>query len=295
MKNLIKVNIIPLYTNTSKYNIYEYNKNNNSHLDIVKVDKLLNDLANNFDISQVDIIGGEISIMSDFYFEMLFNLLKIYTKKINVFTNFKEIKKGILNNCNNINVVYNFNEFSEDSVQVFKNIKSCDKIINLKSLDISCNKNQDQIIKILNNLKVKSFEIIPDHFHKTIDYNFFESIIKIFLNKQKDMKFAFQNKLQLDHILPIDNYNVQKVFIIPEGYYALQNQDDITKLTVIDNILELKEKLDELEIFSNNLCKNCTSKLMCMSNYFLNLKYNDITCCGFKKLINDYKQGNIVQ
>lgn len=293
MKNTIKIIILPLYENNSTYSIFNYNNTNKSHLDIVKADKLLNELSLHFNISQIDILGGEISLLSDFYFTMLYNLLKVYNKKINVFTNFKKINKSIINNCNSINVIYNFNE---DNKEVDNNILAANKInkiINIKALDISCLKNQNVIINKLNNLNIKSFEIIPNHFNNFKDYDLFERVVKTFLEKNSLMKFAFQNKLQLDNVLPIDNYNIQTVYIIPEGKYAIQYfNNNFPKLLMIDNILNLKEKLSELEIFSNNYCQNCTSKLICMANYFLNYDYTGISCSGFKRLIKDYKTRN---
>lgn len=297
MKKDIKVIILPLYFSNAKYNLFEYNKEEKTILDIFKLDSLLNELSINFNISQIDIIGGEISLLSDFYFDMLYNLIKTYNKKINVFTNFIETKKSIINNCNSLNVIHNFNEYSEESYKVFSNIKAAikvNKIINLKSLDISCKNNQTKIIQILNDLKIKSFEIIPNHFYNSIDYNLFEMVLKQFLKRVNTMKFAFQNKLQLENILPIDNYNIQKIYITPEGKYGIQYfKDNKPKLFLIDNILKLNEKLTELEIFSNNSCKKCTSKLMCMANYFLNLNYTGESCSGFKNIIDEYKKGII--
>ena len=58
------------------------------------------------------------------------------------------------------------------------------------------------------------------------------------------MKFAFQNKLQLDNVLPIDNYNTEKIFITPDGKYALQQFiDNKPDLLEFDNILNLKNYL----------------------------------------------------
>lgn len=291
MKNQIKVIILPLYYSNSKYNIYEYNKTNKNHLEIVKADELLSDLSNNFNISQIDIIGGEISLLSDFYFDMLYNLCKIYSKKINVYTNFIKVNKSIINNCTSLNVICNFNEFNTDIEQVFHNINATDKTINLKSLDVSCIKNPDKIIGMLNNTNIKSFEIIPSRFINFKSYEFFENVVKIYLDKVKLMKFAFQNKLQLDNVLPIDNYNTEKIFIIPDGKYALQqfinNKPDLLEF---DNILNLKEELDKMEKISTIYCKKCNSKLVCMSNYFFDMSYDNVSCCGFKNLIEQYKQ-----
>jgi len=301
MKSAIRLFIIPTFKVNYIYNYYEYKSkaNEDKILDVVELDQKLAELQKIYDIAQIDITGGEPSLLSDFYFDMLFYLLKTYCKKVNVYTDFIKIHKSIINHCDIINVNFNFNGYSQKGQEVFNNIQTAvnnGKIINLKSLDISCDKNQIKIIKSLNDSGIKSWEIIPYHQSiytslKANDYSYTEDVIRYFLLSYKQMKFAFQNKLQMDSILPIDNYNTKIVYITPYSKYAIQefNKNKQFQLLNLNNIEELQKKLEEMEKIRDNFCDKCDSKLLCLANRHLNLNYDGKSCSGFRNLIYFYR------
>jgi hypothetical protein len=105
------------------------------------------------------------------------------------------------------------------------------------------------------------------------------------------MKFAFQNKLQMDSILPIDNYNTKIVYITPYSKYAIQefNKNKQFQLLNLNNIEELQKKLEEMEKIRDNFCDKCDSKLLCLANRHLNLNYDGKSCSGFRNLIYFYR------
>lgn len=293
MKKAIRVHILPLYRCDINYSycLYHSIKNDKNTLDLVALDNKLSEISTKYDIVQINIAGGEISLLSDFYFEMLYNLCKIYCKKIQVFTSFFKVNKSLINSCEVINVLYNFLNPNKTVVSNIQAAVASDKIINLKAFDIYCNDDAIQMINHINSMKVKSFEIMP-YIKSTEDYTFCENKIKEFLKNSNRMKFAFQNKLQLDKILQIDNYNVKNIFVLPNGKYGLQTFENNSFLfKEYDEIEEFSKNIEELEIFRDKICKNCTSKLQCMANYFLNLSYVGKSCCGFKDLVEDYKKG----
>ena len=285
--------ILPTYKSNNTCTLFQYSNNNNI-LDISKLDELLQNLIHNFNISSILIVGGEISLLSNFYFSLLFNLLKGYTKNIQVFTNFLNINKSIINECEILNILINFNS---NNNTILENIKAYtsfgNNIVNVKCFDKDCEYNEERVIFKLNQLNVKSFEIIPSYTQKQPN-NYFENIVKKYLKLSNKMKFAFQNELQLKNILNLDNYNTQIVYITPNNKYALQEEkDNKIILTEIDDYDELKQKLKEKEKFLDIFCKKCTSKLQCMKNYFSNYNENNNSCCGFKCLIDDYKKREI--
>ena len=302
MKTTIRIELIPLYRCNENCNfcLYQHEKNNKNTADLAWIDSTLTSLHFKYDILQIKITGGEISLLSDFYFEMLFNLLKIHCKKIIVETNFVEFKKALINNCDIINIGYNFNN-NPLQQQIFNNIKAATatgKSINIKSLDIFCKINHNQIINHLNSLKIKSWEIIPFHqtpftLYKFRGYSEYEKIVAEYLKLSNKMKFAFQNKLQLENILNLDNYNVKTVYLTPNNKLALQNFDNDNNffLEEFDNVEDLSKKMKEMEKKKDKFCEKCTSKLQCMANSFMNLNYTGLSCSGFKDLINKHKGG----
>ena len=298
MKEQIRLYVIPLYTikENDEYYIFNDKKDNQNKLDIFWLDTALTDLKNHYNILQTEICGGEITLLSDFYLNMLFQIIKLNCNKIFISTNFVEYNKSLINCFDAINVKFNFNGFSKYKQQVFDNIKKFNnKSINLKSLDISCDRNEKQIIEELNISKIKSWEIIPYHHGKGIkkiqrSYSETEKVIKKYLFFTKSMRFAFQNKLQLDEILPIDNYNVKNIYITPNNKFALQNftKNNEFELLEFDNILDLQEKIKEMENLRDKICLNCDSKLRCLANRYLNLNYKGESCSGLIDLIKYY-------
>ena len=289
IKKNIKVIVLPTYKTNSTYNLFLYSNDDTCILDIVKLDELLSNLSFDFNITQIYIAGGEISLLSDFYFTMVYNLLKQYCKKIQVFTNFININKGIINNCEVLNVLVNLNKLDSTVIENLKAYtSSTSHIVNLKSFDYDCKNDILSNINKLNTLNVKSFEIIPSYKMKQGNI-YFEDIVKEYLKYSNKMKFAFQNELQLKGILNLDNYNTQIVYITPNNKYGIQEEkDNKFYLEEYDTISDIQKKIIEKEKFSDNFCKNCTSKLTCMRNYVSNYNENNESCCGFKNLINDY-------
>lgn len=302
MKPQIKISLLPLYKSNLSDLAYLFNdkKNDQKVLELTWLDEALFNLSKKYDIVQIDIEGGEISLLSDFYFTLLFNLLKSYCKRIYVYTNFIEFNKGLINNFEIINVNFNYSIKGIVKQTIFDNIKaaiSSGKVINMKTLDISCQENKDMIINQLNDLKIKSWEIIPYHKSKGSiiefkDYKLYENTVKEFLKLYPKMQFSFQNKLQLDKILKLDNYNIKKIYLTPDNTYALSNFDE-NNTFFLDEYTDFdlfSKKVAEMEIFRNNFCEKCTSKIQCMSNKFFNYKYKGTSCSGFKNLINEYNR-----
>ena len=253
----IRLNILPLYRCNQNCQACPYVCSNDKTqtMDLAWLDSALSNMSREFDIAQILLSGGEVSLLSDLYLDMLYQICKMYSKKIYVETRFIRPKKAILNNFDIINVRYDFdttNPFKQDIFADIKAAVSVGKIINLKTLDIFCQKDKASIVSQINSLKVKSWEIIPYHQTKDSiikfkDYSFFEKTIKDYLALSGNMKFAFQNKLQLENILPIDNYNIKTVYLTPNNMYALQEFDDQNNFS-LKEFSNINEKMKFHEI-----------------------------------------------
>lgn len=301
MKSDVRITIIPTYkcNQNCKYCIYNNYKSVTSVLPLDWIDNALNQISREFNIVQVNISGGEPSLLSELYFEMLYFIIKQYCKKIILETNFITFNKAIINRCDVINVGYNFNNYSPLTARIFENIKAAvdtGKVINIKTLDISCERDPIYIINKLNSLKIKSWEIVP--YHSFIgsdisfkDYTFFENVVKKYINLSKNMKFAFQNLLQLENILRIDNFNIKTIYLTPNCKFSLQNFDkNQFSFKEFDDFNTFFKEFIILEKKCENFCEKCTSKIHCMANYFINLSYIGKSCYGFKDLINDFNK-----
>ena len=299
-RDSIRLCIIPTYQYTENDICYMFNNkcNDKQILDSVWLDNALISLKCNYNILQTEIFIPDITVISDFYFTIIFHLIKSVCKKVLLTTNLIQFNKNIINCCDIINVNLNFNEFLLHKDNVYNNIKSIsNKVINVKSFDISCYKNQEKIIYDLNMLGIKSWEIVPYHAYvnsklKTTDYSHFESLIKNYLFLTKKMNFAFQNELQLDEVLCIDNYNVQTIYITPYNNFGVLDftKNNEFQIFEYDSVEKLQKKLTEMEKSRDIFCHYCDSKLRCLANRYQNLNYEGKSCSGFKDLIEFYNK-----
>lgn len=289
-KQKIKVILIP----TSKLLNDDYYYFGNSYkdtLNLFTLDDKLEPLSHEFDINEIN-IHGPLYNFSDFYFESLYNILKYYTNKVSVTTNLLKYTKGMINCPDIINVMYNFNDtINED--QILKNITalSNEKVVNLKSVDIYLTVQKAEIIKKINKLGIKSFEIIPYHQYingnvKFTDYSLYESIVTLFSKHNKEMKFSFQNLLQINGIFNPKNYTTETIFILPNNNYGIISFiSNKWYFKECDDIQSVKAFLSDKENIKLIKCNDCSVKNRCMANYFTNYEWNMESCSGSEKLI----------
>lgn len=303
MKESIKLVILPLYRIENDYPYYLFSKyrNDSNTLNLAWLEKELVRLDYKFNITSTSIEGGEISKLSDIYFDVLFKLLKTYKLEVKTSTEFINYNPSLINGVDIINVIYNFNNYSAESELVKKNIiaaTSIGKIINVESLDISVEDNPLDIISTLNKLNIKSWKILPYHQNlftsiKFKGYDFFEKIIKQYLKLSNCMQFSFLNKLQLENVINDNNFPINTIYITPNNKYGLINFDKNNNIDLIEY-----EDLDELEknlnIQQNQqilLCKDCKYKTNCLAERYFNPNYIGKSCSGFKNLLNFENKG----
>lgn len=275
-------------------------KDNQNILDLTYLINTLTKISYRYDIECIDIYGGEVSLLSEFYFDMLVKLCKTFSKNVAITTNFIDFNKPIINNFDNIGVSLDFNNFRDKQEKVYNNIKAAiesGKVINVLSLDISCQQNEEEIIKKLNELRIQSWRIIPyskSKENKLIfkGYQFFEDTVKRFLKLQHKMKFSFINKLELDGIINNDYYNTTHFYITPNNKVALlQFENNEEYFHEFNSLDELYDELKNEQLKRDNYCKNCSIKNKCLAEHF-NYEYKGESCSGMKNLIMNYKNDN---
>lgn len=278
--------------------LYGQFKNNTETLSLSELENILDYLSRSFEIKTIKISGGEISILGEFYIDLLLRLCKLYTKDLQIFTNLKSLNKIILNNCDSLNVSLNFNKYDADIKETIENIKviSNKKSINIKTLDRSCKDNTDKIIDLLNSLNIKSWEIIPYHHteflpFKSNSYSNYELVVEQYLRMYREMKFSFLNKLQLEGIYKKDNYNTPVIYITPNNKIAMQVFDNANNFSLkeLEDYTTITESYVNYEKSRDNYCSKCTSKLKCLTNYFFNTNYTGPSCSGGKDFISYHK------
>lgn len=296
---MINLVILPLYRTEKEYSfsVFDNLDNFQNTLSLDWLNENLSNLFTKFNISNVSIEGGEISLLSDIYFDLLFNLLKIYNKKISIATDFIKFNRSLIDNVDVINVLYNFNH--NPSV-IFQNIKaavSTGKIINIKSIDFFVKNGFLDKISNLNRLKIKSWKIIPYQKTKiydlpTYDFQIYENTILEYLKLSEYMQFSFQNKLELEGIVNRGNFPIHTVYITPNNKFGLGkiNKCDEFFIEEYSNVFELEKKLKEYQNQQILLCTDCKYQASCLADRYFNLdRFDKKQCNGYSGLIKQVK------
>ena len=235
-------------------------------LDLLKIQ--LNEISNSFEISHIDLYGGEIGILPIEYLLKLDSILRKYTDSINVITNLRIINPYFLKKDVSISVSYDF-EFRQDSLIVFDNIQKLNKPVSVLTLAIPeiLHKDPIEMISFLNlSTNIQSWEIKKYSSNFSNDLNIpqlkFEAFIELLLSKINLMNYKFINKEQIESCLNstyISNSS-NHIYITPKNTFAVldfaNNLEFFNELASFDQYK--KWVLKEQELISNNVyCKAC--------------------------------------
>lgn len=295
MKDKLDLVILPLYRIENEYSFSVFNNLDNfqNTLSLDWLGDNLQHLSTRFEISDISIEGGEISLLSDIYFDLLFKLLETFNKKISVATDFMKFNRSLINNADVINVLYNFNHYPD---VVFQNIKaavSTGKVINIRSIDAFVSNGFMDKISNLNRLKIKAWKIIP--YQKTnlysipnYDSKIYELVITECIKLCEYMQFSFLNKLELEGIVKTNNFPMNTVYITPNNKFGLGkiNKRGEFYIEEYEDIDELEKNLKEYQNQQILLCEGCKYQADCLADrYFDPALITKTTCSGYKNLI----------
>lgn len=296
MKQKVHITIIPTYKIDQVNDYTMFDSSDNSVGDLVTYEHLLEEIKKQYNIEKISVRGGEIALLSDLYFDLLYRIINLYTKNVEVYTHFNTFNPALINGVDVITVPYNFTE--KEDLTFLKNIKAAiqiGKIINIQTLDVACeNENPNAIITMLNKMNIKSWEIIPyqtTEYTNAISHGYecFENCVLKFIKYTPKMNFAFHNKLQLDGIIQATNYDIENIYLTPHNKLALAFYDNsVFKLKEYDTLDELTIDLNKNIEKQDKYCDTCKVKLKCMANYYKNFNLESNSCPGFSNLIYKY-------
>ena len=301
MKDNVNLVILPLYRHngSSPYDLFNCYKNNLNTLNLSFLEEALVKLSILYNFNNIFVEGGEISELSDLYFDLLFNLIKLYTNKINISTDFVNYTPSLINRADIINVNFNFDKYQIKPKTVKANIKAAvdiGKIVNVNSLDIRLGERGElENIVTLNRLGIKSWKIIPYHQSgnnpKQKPYNVFEKIITDYLKLTSYMNFSFTNELELNGIINNHNFPIKTIYITPNNKFGLGKFDKANKFFMeeFETTDELEKNLKKQQNDQILSCKECKNQIDCLANRYFNPNYIGKSCSGFKDLIKTIK------
>ena len=257
-------------------------------LDLSVLAAWLEDLSHNFLFQKIIIEGGEPSVLSSVYLDLLIKLCKTYTEDVTIVTALQKLSKELINNTVDLQVHLPLNNFFNDFKAVVSNIKALapNKVLTAVSYIDDCQGlDSVEVINRLNTLPLKSWEIkVPVTTSVSIPET--ESIISEYISLCKSMKFAFINEYLVGHFRPINNYfNTVYLSILPQGVLVHKSYtQEGVKQQYYTDIVDLKKDLATESVSVMNYCKDCPFQVYCLAES-INPYYEGPSCSGFKNLL----------
>lgn len=284
--------------------LYKFMDNDNI-INITKLDKQLQNVSVKYNITSMNIYGGEISLLPRRHLKRLIDLCNEYAQ-VNVVTNFMNLE------CNEF--------LANENVTVSTSIndeRRYNEVIE-RSLLFNDNKNLSILQVVTPSLLNKSSKDILDHlelFKRTVsflqyspsinakenftvtnmDYAvFIKRIIRLYLSS--NYSFDITNINQLDDVIEgkYDPRMRSILFINPLNEYAsVAYENGLEYFKTYKNLIDWEHDCIDEENIYHNKCGSCKYYGKCYAEHIKDWREDD-ECCGMKSLIQWYEK-NIYQ
>lgn len=288
-KNKLSVSINPTYNcNLQCKFCYLNNLDKNKLLKLEDLQNTLQKLSSIYNIFEIDIYGGEITLLDYNYLIKLFNICLLYVKTINIITNGTVLLQSKLLSLPflkfSISWDFVFRENKKYEERVFNTLKILDTPIILTSPELYNKK--EEVVKKLNQLTNKH-KIDVKICMPTKNNN-----IKINLKKYEE--FLLYLYFNLNKNFSIIQFEYIENQIMPYAYDSLHcfiNPNNEIQILTFDNYEEFKTINDITNINNENIsiCNNCEYKFKCLAEHYFQLN-DKFDCIGLKKLIKRYNE-----
>lgn len=285
---------------------------NKEYVPLPVIDDKLYDISKSYNITHIDLYGGEVGLLDEKYLLELINIIKkYYNDKINVVSNLSVINPIFYNENIDLSVSWDYN-CREKYELVLDNILKIDKdihILMLASRDMLNwdDETLDLVINIFNNIQnIKTVEIKPYSSNQSNSLNItnkdFEDFIIKWITKYPPYEQNFKNINYTNIVKSLsgnkNSWSDDHIYIIPPASYAVLDFDDNGNeyFNKINNIQEYKKWCDneKHKIYENVFCNNCKYLGTCLSEHLKNnIKDIENSCDGFYNLLNYYDITNI--
>lgn len=267
----------------------------------------LNDLENKYKevtkhfggIDQVDLYGGEFSLLSYDYQTMLLEITKKYAKgNINIITNLVQISPSFFDEDINLAVSYDFHarfgfeKVYENMAKMFRPFSvlllASEKVLELDALNI---------VESLNKLPlITSLEIKPYSKNKynqqDVSFKDFEDFVKKLIDLQDKMKFDFVNKTKIETSLnkKYNAFSDDHIYITPYNKYAVLefDENDYEYFEEMDTLQQYEEwvQKEKDRVNKNPVCSKCPYLGNCLTEHYRDVIDLNNSCNGFKNLLD---------
>lgn len=306
MKPEIEISIMPTYLCNYRCE-YCYNGDlckDKTVLSIKKLSQRLEEINKYYNISQVCVYGGEISLLSQDYLKEVLKQIRLYTNGIIGFiTNGSNL--DFIDFClkNDIGLSISLNEERsnyENTISVIKNLKNKEEVtLTVVVTPSIINADINKLFEFYKSLGVPiSFIMYHPSVNSKVSYDFDTTKeFTDFLQKAIIASHKFGVIIRNEDILLKDEFNPKTegyLFITPYGKFSsVEFKNGIEHFIEFNTIedWQLFAKQKDLEYFKNCCC--CEFYGKCKAEHIIHT--NTEYCSGLKKLINwykDYKNGS---
>jgi MoaA/NifB/PqqE/SkfB family radical SAM enzyme len=311
LKN-INISINPLYGCNFRCGFCYLTKDQLSDfnaLDLNLLEKRLKEVSESYRINQVDLYGGEVSLLGQNYIVKLKSILKKYTNsKLNIITNFSRPLPAFFEDDVTLSVSWDYDS-REEYQKVYNNILMSEKEIHILLLATPeviawSDEKLDTVINYLNGAKcISSLEVKPYSSNQSnqidFDYQSYEGFIKRLISKKEKLQFQLVNeKLILESLAQTNNsWSDDHIYINPKGEYSVLDFDEnyneyFSSLASLPDYDKWCKKEKEI-VLNSPLCNSCDYLGSCLSEHLKGGQEGRGSCDGFKDLIHWYGENYI--
>lgn len=270
-----------------------------TRLPLDRLNEMLVELKEHYDIDGVDLYGGETLLLPKWYLTDIKELLHGHgIHNLNLITNLS-IDSPFLNDPDfYIAVSYDF-EAREQSDAVLGRMMSLGRkfsVLMLASPTLVA-KDPEEIIQTFNLFsQLENVEVKPYSSNQAnqleVTYQEYEEFVKSIIQAQTPKKFTFSNELQLDDALRHERnaFSDDHLYITPKGSYGLLDFDEEQNEFFLEfndlSYYDVWKDKEKAMVESNPICGECEYKGHCLSEHLQWVDSLDHGCNGFKGLLD---------
>lgn len=270
-------------------------------LDLERLNEMLSEVLMYDSIDHIDLYGGEIALLPDYYLEELKLCLESYgVDSVNINTNLSAINEAMFDPYYHISVSYDFT-VREQHDKVWRNMALLPVQFSVLMLasDRLITEDVDNMIQQFNLLpNLTSVEIKPYSENQSnslnVSFKDYEEFVKQWITSPVEKKFDFINEYLIEDVLDKkgNSFSDDHVYITPSGRWAvlefdLNDKEYFLEYDTFDQYL-VWTRLEKERVANNKFCNSCEYYGHCLSEHLREVKDLDNSCNGFKLLIDWY-------
>lgn len=270
-------------------------------LDLERLNEMLSEVMMYDSVDHVDLYGGEIALLPDYYLEELKLCLESYgIDSVNINTNLSAINEAMFDPYYHISVSYDFT-VREQHDKVWRNMALLPVQFSVLMLasDRLITEDVDNMIQQFNLLpNLTSVEIKPYSENQSnslnVSFKDYEEFVKQWIISPVEKKFDFINEYLIQDVLDKkgNSFSDDHVYITPSGRWAvlefdLNDKEYFLEYDTFDQYL-IWTRLEKERVANNKFCNSCEYYGHCLSEHLREVKDLDNSCNGFKLLIDWY-------